>query len=123
MFKKQTPAEFSAKIDELERELEFAKKVNQDKDFDALLDSLQKESKITAEDKDNLSEVLKVLYSGCLGQFSGENETVKSLVAFLTSLPKRCEFSELATNQNSPKGTYRTHSEELGMKIAKSLRG
>lgn len=122
MFKKQSPAEFSAKIDELERELEFAKKVNQDKDFDALLESLQKESKITAEDKDNLSDILKALYSGNMGQFSAEDETSKSLVAFLKNLPKRCEFSELATKQNAPKGTYRTEQEELGHKIASSLK-
>lgn len=122
MFKKPSTAEFSAKIDELERELEFAKKVNQDKDFDALLDNLQKESKITAEDKDNLSNVLKALYTGALGQFSESNETAQNLLAFLNNLPKRCEFSELATNQNAPKGTYRTPQEELGLKIAKSLR-
>jgi len=122
MFKKPSATEFTAKIDELERELEFAKKVNQDKDFDALLNNLQKESKITAEDKDNLSDVLKALYTGSLGQFSEAGGTAQNLVAFLNNLPKRCEFAELATNKNAPKGTYRTVQEELGHKIAKSLR-
>ena len=122
MFKTPAKTEFSEKIEELERELAFAKKVNQDKDFDALLNDLQKESKITAEDKDHLSDVLKALYSGNLGQFSQENDTAENLVAFLNNLPKRCEFSELATNKNAPKGTYRTVQEELGHKIASSLK-
>ena len=122
MFKTPAKTEFSEKIEELERELAFAKKVNQDKDFDTLLNDLQKESKITAEDKDHLSDVLKALYSGNLGQFSQENDTAENLVAFLNNLPKRCEFSELATNQNAPKGTYRTVQEELGHKIASSLK-
>lgn len=122
MFKTPTKTEFSEKIEELERELAFAKKINVDKDFDTLLDNLQKESKITAEDKEHLSDVLQALYSGNLGQFSQENETAENLVAFLQNLPKRCEFSELATNENAPKGTYRTPQEELGHKIASSLR-
>jgi hypothetical protein len=122
MFKTPAKTEFSEKIDELERELAFAKKINVDKDFDTLLNDLQKESKITAEDKEHLSDVLQALYSGNLGQFSQENETAESFVAFLQNLPKRCEFSELATNENAPKGTYRTPQEELGHKIASSLR-
>jgi len=129
MFKKQSAAEFSARIEELERELEFAQKENITREFGEFLDGLHAQAKITAEDKTTLGRVFSALAEVESAEFcvARENDiplnqsSLEEFSEFLNALPKRCEFSELATRANAPKGTYRTPQEELGMKIAKSI--
>lgn len=120
MFKKPTTQEFAEKIEELERELESAQKATQKSGFDELLASLQASAKITAEDRICLEKVFDALAER-FAFSEGENLEVQAFTEFLEALPQRCEFKELATRENAPKGTYRTPQEELGMKIARSI--
>lgn len=125
MFKKPTMAEFSAKIEELETKLEFAQKMAQKQAQSDFLANLQKDAKITAEDKVRLERVFEALSTFGVEFSEGENPDGTSfcdeLMQVLTNLPKRVEMNEIATSQNAPKGTYRTPQEELGMKIANSI--
>jgi hypothetical protein len=124
MFKKPTASEFSAKIEELEHKLEFAQKQSQIKQKSDFLNKLQAQAKITAEDKTRLGNVFNALMQAEL-QFSENDESANfcaELEQVLTNLPARLELKELATRQNAPKGTYSTPQEELGLKIASSLK-
>ena len=125
MFKKPSTAEFSAKIEELETKLEFARKTAQRQLQSDFLANLQKNAKITAEDKVRLERVFDVLSTFGAEFSEAENPDTISfcdeLKQVLTNLPQRVELSEIATSQNAPKGTYRTPQEELGMKIANSI--